>query len=104
MTLDTGPAARIEEATWAPAGDRVAYSRKGDEQGGIVVAPTARPQQGRPITPSCCHEDPDWSSDGKRIVFASRWGLSIAAVRSKRTDRFAIKRYCYSSDPDWAPC
>ncbi len=104
VVLDTGPAARIEEVAWSPVADRIAYARKADEQGAIVVAPIARPQEGRAITPICCHEGPDWSPDGKRTVFGSLRGLSIAGVHSKRTDRFALERYSYSSDPDWAPC
>lgn len=102
--VDTGPAAGIDAAEWAPDGRRIAFVRKADEQGAIKVTAPNGITDPRSLTEDCCYDAPDWAPNGNAIVFESLHGLQVVDLRSGGRRPLVGTASSYVYNPDWAPC
>ncbi len=91
---------------WSPKGDKIAFVCLADGKYQLFVsdADGSNPVQ---LTSSGSNEDPEWSPDGRYLVFAStNWGagFSLALIRS---DGSSLKRLTNSRtgdyEPTWSP-
>jgi TolB protein len=92
---------------WSPRGDRIAFVCRAD--GGFQVF-TANPDGSAPLqlTSRGNNEDPDWSPDGRYLVFATTFGrgrnYNIAMIRSDGSSlRQLTSGQLSSTQPSWGP-
>jgi Tol biopolymer transport system component len=90
---------------WSPGGGRIALRRRIGRQCSLAVLDLGS-QHVRRIVPRTadrfCRDRPDWSSDGKRIVFSSGSDLWLVAIEGGRPHRLTRTRVSETS-PRWAP-
>lgn len=93
---------------WSPRSNRIVYTRYVDSNGDIWVMSSNGSGQ-RPLIHSRLSEDaPDWSPDGRNIVFSRRdrdgTGLNIYTARANGTHVTAVNTRRYTqTDPVWSP-
>lgn len=90
---------------WSPGGRRIALRRRIGRQCSLAVLDVGS-RRVRRIVPRTvdrfCRDRPDWSSEGKRVVFASGGDLWIVAIRGGQPHRLTRTRGSETS-PRWAP-
>lgn len=93
---------------WSPRGNRIAYTSYDGDRGDIWMMSAAGGGR-RPLIHSRRSEEaPDWSPDGRKIVFARRddeaTGLNIYVARANGTRVTAVNTRRYTqTDPVWSP-
>ncbi len=92
---------------WSPKGDRIAFVCRADR--GFQVF-TSRPDGTDPlqITSASNNEDPEWSPNGRELVFATTYGktgsYNIATVRADGTGfRLLTESRTDDQSPTWGP-
>lgn len=93
--------ADLNEYSWAPAGDRVIYTRVGDRD--LTVADLLGSLHLRIFTGSA--RNPQWSPDGTKIAFSS--GGSISTIKPNGTQRkvivAALQNWTFYWGAYWSP-
>ncbi len=115
MSAEGGEARRISfmnsnyctSPAWSPKGNRIALVCRAD--GGFQLY-TVSPDGSEPLqlTSGGDNEDPDWSPDGRYLVFATTFGrgyaTSLALMRDDGSNMRALtKGRVADSEPDWGP-
>jgi TolB protein len=120
MSSDGGAAHRVSfvssdyctSPSWAPKGDRLAFVCRGDGGFQIYLSNTdgSNPIQ---LTSGGDNEDPDWSPDGRYLIFSSTFGKrggvsNLAIMRaSKNLEGTAMKQVSFGrgndGEPSWGP-
>ncbi len=92
---------------WSPKGDRIAYVCRADAGFNLFVSDPdgSNPMQ---LTSYGDNEDPDWSPDGRYLVYSSTFGKGyITSLAMMRYDGSSIRQLTSSrvgdSDPAWGP-
>lgn len=91
---------------WSPKGDRIAFVCRAD--GGFNIF-TSNPDgtDAQQLTSSGSNEDPDWSPDGRYIVFSSTAGRGVFNLALMRADGSNIRKLTNSRggdfEPTWGP-
>lgn len=115
MTRDGGDIKRVSFVTsnyctspaWSPKGDRIAFVCRADSGFQLFTAGSdgSAPLQ---LTSGGDNEDPDWSPDGRYIVFASTYGhRGSFGLSLMRSDGSSLKELTRSrggdTEPTWGP-
>lgn len=91
---------------WSPKGDKIAYVCRAD--GGFNVFVSA-PDGTNPLqlTTYGNNEDPDWSPDGRYLVFSSTAGRGVASLAIIRADGKGFRQLTNArngdTEPTWGP-
>ncbi|MCO6431706.1 MAG: PD40 domain-containing protein [Deltaproteobacteria bacterium] len=93
--------------SWSPKGDKIAFVCRADAGFQIFVA-NADGSNALQLTSSGSNEDPDWSPDGRYLVFATTQGRAGSFVLAMmRSDGTSMKQLTSSrggdSEPSWGP-
>ena len=92
--------------SWSPKNDKIAFVCRADAGFNIFVSKTdgSEPQQ---LTSVGSNEDPDWSPDGRYIVFASNAKSGVFSLALMRDDGTGYKQLSSSRggdfEPSWGP-
>lgn len=115
MDIDGSNVKRISFATsnyctspkWSPKGDKIAYVCRAD--GGFQIF-TANPDgsEALQLTSIGNNEDPDWSPDGRYLVFGTTFGKGyVTSLAMMRADGSSMRQLTSSrigdSEPAWGP-
>jgi TolB protein len=119
MSSDGGDARRVSfvesnyctSPVWSPKGDRIAFVCRSDGgfQTYLSQADGSNPIQ---LTSGGSNEDPDWSPDGRYLVFASTFGkkggFNLAMMRvAKNLEGSSMSQISFSrgddTEPTWGP-
>ncbi|MBX7143258.1 MAG: Tol-Pal system beta propeller repeat protein TolB, partial [Oligoflexia bacterium] len=91
---------------WSPKGDKIAFVCRAD--GGFNIF-TVNPDgsEAQQLTSTGSNEDPDWSPDGRYIVFSSTFGRGVFNLALMRADGSNVRRLTNSRggdfEPTWGP-
>lgn len=88
---------------WSPKGDKIAFVCRADGNFQLFVADAdgSNPVQ---LTSAGSNEDPEWSPDGRYLVFATTyWGGGIYSLAIVKSDGSSLKRITTSRSGDFEP-
>jgi Tol biopolymer transport system component len=95
---------------WSPAGDRILFSDQsvpGDDGTGDYDLYTVRPDGSdrRPVAtlPSTSEADPDWSPNGRQIVYSVQTGFTATLHRMNADGTGIVNLHVSGDDPVWSP-
>ena len=92
---------------WSPKGDKVAFVCRADRGHQLFIA-NPDGSGAEQLTSLGSNEDPDWSPDGRYIVFATTFGKGpVFNLALMRADGSGIRQLTNSrggdTDPAWSP-
>jgi Tol biopolymer transport system component len=104
---------RAEAPDWSPSGDLIAYVEWDDRPGGpeiktdIYAALPDGTGRRRLTTARAADDDPEWSPDGRQIVFSSErhgnWELYVMEADGARQRRLTRTSKADEYAPSWSP-